>query len=205
MLLMEGFTNVEVASHGLECVEKMLLFREQALLTWKKWMEINKGDISARQHLGKALHADANDPVIRQRVSHEAQVLTQAMLSEMGCIGSVYESLDIEQRYELLAQAAAQQVAREVDSTVEPFISDRIPKQTHGQLGAAGEDKPGEENEKETAASSASTRSSDIRPLASVAMPTPKMLVPCRSSPLIPKLIFLDLHMPVSSESESAD
>ena len=84
MLLMEGFTNVEVASHGLECVEKMLLFREQALITWKKWMEINKGDVASKQHLGEVPHADASDPVMRQRVSHEAQMLTQAMMSIRG-------------------------------------------------------------------------------------------------------------------------
>ena len=36
LLAMEGFTNVETASHGLECVEKLILFREQTLARWKK-------------------------------------------------------------------------------------------------------------------------------------------------------------------------
>jgi len=41
---------VETAAHGLECVEKLMLFREVTLVRWKKWMELEHGEASRAQH-----------------------------------------------------------------------------------------------------------------------------------------------------------
>ena len=39
LLSLEGFTNCETAAHGLEAVEKLILFRDQGLLQWKRAQE----------------------------------------------------------------------------------------------------------------------------------------------------------------------
>ena len=51
LLAMEGFTNVETASHGLECVERLMIYREQALNRFKKYMEAkqSKGEQQATE------------------------------------------------------------------------------------------------------------------------------------------------------------
>ena len=81
----EGFTNVETAAHGLECVEKLLLFREVTLVRWKKWMELEHGDASRAQHFLTREDAEArkDDAELRKRVSMEAQVLTHALLEQV--------------------------------------------------------------------------------------------------------------------------
>ena len=81
----EGFTNVETAAHGLECVEKLLLFREVTLVRWKKWMELEHGEASRAQHFLTREDAEArkDDAELRKRVSMEAQVLTHALLDQV--------------------------------------------------------------------------------------------------------------------------
>ena len=48
LLHMEGFTNVETAAHGLEAVEKLMIFREQSLSRWKKCKTKTRGQETAR-------------------------------------------------------------------------------------------------------------------------------------------------------------
>lgn len=81
----EGFTNVETAAHGLECVEKLLLFREVTLVRWKKWMELEHGDASRMQHFLTRQDAESkkDDTELQKRVSVEAQVLTHALLDQV--------------------------------------------------------------------------------------------------------------------------
>lgn len=48
LLSMEGFTNVETAAHGLEALEKLICFRDQSLIQWKKGNEVKqKGTLIA--------------------------------------------------------------------------------------------------------------------------------------------------------------
>ena len=76
---------METAAHGLECVEKLLLFREVTLVRWKKWMELEHGDASRAQHFLTREDAEArkDDAELRKRVSMEAQVLTHALLEQV--------------------------------------------------------------------------------------------------------------------------
>lgn len=209
MLASEGFPSVDTAEHGLEAVEKLITAREKTIIQWKKRQQAAQPLNELTQHaerseeLAQSIVHPADDlPLseqealeVRSRATAQAQEIARGLLLEAG----VGESSFANQPE--LSQEERQRRLQQQQHAVHQLVSRQVGTVTEHEAEA-------EKEELQTAlappAMSPAQVTDQSRPNVQAAEAAPQLAVPYHATTLLPKLIFLDLHMPSVGKGQAS-